>query len=148
MNALIIAMKAVLGTAFTLYLKVHVAHWNVEGEQFPALHAFFGAMYDENWHAIDDIAEQLRQLDAYTPTSLERLAELSKVQSFTDHLPARDMLLTLMLDQEIMLGVLSEALHAAEAVDKQALVNFLAGRMEAHSKQRWQLRATAKRIRE
>jgi starvation-inducible DNA-binding protein len=146
-SGLIEAMKIVLGTSFALYLKMHVAHWNVEGPDFPALHAFFGEMYAEIWASIDETAEQIRQLDAYAPSSMERMLELSKVVSLNDPLPARDLVLTLITDQEIMLGCLSDAFHTAEATDKQGLANYLAERMEAHSKHRWQLRATSKKLR-
>ena len=73
MDKLISAMKIVLGTTFALYSKTHGAHWNVEGPLFPAYHQLFGDLYTEIWASIDDIAEQIRQLDAYGPQSLERL---------------------------------------------------------------------------
>jgi len=146
MDNLIAAVKIVLGTAFTLYLKTHSCHWNVEGAQFPAYHQLFGDIYAEIWASIDDIAEQIRQLDAYAPSSLERFAELSRVKSNNEVLVAADMLAMLVKDNETMIATLTETLHMAEKLDKQGLVNFLAGRIEAHSKFRWQLRATAKRI--
>lgn len=146
MDKLIAAMKIVLGTTFNLYLKTHAAHWNVEGIHFPSLHAMFGQMYDEIWHAIDDIAEQVRQLDAYTPGSLERLVELSRIKSNNEVLVATDLLAMLVKDTETLIAVLTETLHLAETEDRQGLVNFLAARIEAHSKMRWQLRATAKRL--
>ena len=146
MDKLIVAMKIVLGTTFTVYLKHHAAHWNVEGPHFSAYHAMFGSMYEEIWQAIDPIAEQIRQLDAYAPASLERLVELSRVKGSNDILPPPDSLAMLLKDHETLLTTLTEALHLAEAADKQGLVNFLAARIEAHSKHRWQLRATAKRI--
>lgn len=146
MDKLIAAMKIVLGTSFTIYLKMHAAHWNVEGPHFSAYHAMFAAMYEEVWQAIDPIAEQIRQLDAYAPASLERLAELSRVKSSNEIMPPHDTLLMLMKDNETLITTLTETLHLAEAADKQGLVNFLASRIEAHSKHRWQLRATAKRI--
>lgn len=146
MDKLITAMKIVLGTTFALYLKTHAAHWNVEGPQFPSYHAMFGTMYDEMWRAIDPIAEHIRQLDAYAPASLERLAELSRVKPNNEILPPHEMLLMLMKDTETLIATLTEALHLAEAADKQGLVNYLAARIEVHSKYRWQLRATTKRL--
>ena len=148
MSNLIPMMKTVIGSVFGLYFKTHVCHWNLEGIAFPYLHAFFGEMYTEIWSSVDDIAEQIRQLDAYTPVSMQRLMELSKIESLTEPLPARDMVLAVLADQITIIDLLTQALHEAEAEDKQGLVNFLAGRIEVHSKQRWQLRATAKAVRE
>jgi starvation-inducible DNA-binding protein len=146
LDKLIAAMKITLGTAFTLYLKVHAAHWNTEGITFVAMHRLFGDIYTEIWASIDDIAEQIRQLDAYAPSSLERMIELSRLKGSNEVFPASEMLIMLMKDTETMIMVLSETLHLAEQEDRQGLVNFLAGRIEAHSKHRWMLRASAKKL--
>lgn len=146
MEKLVSAMKVVLGTTFNLYLKSHAAHWNVEGPFFSQYHEMFRQMYTETWQAIDDIAEQIRQLDAYAPASLERLLELSRIRSTNEVMAPIDMVNMLVKDTETAITVITETLHLAEAVDKQGLVNFLAGRIEAHSKMRWQLRATGKRL--
>jgi starvation-inducible DNA-binding protein len=146
LDKLIAAMKVTLGTTFTLYVKAHACHWNVEGPTFVSYHRLFGDIYSEIWQAIDDIAEQIRQLDAYAPASLERFMELSRIKGTNEVLPPHDMLVMLMKDTEMMITVLTETLHLAEAEDRQGLVNFLAGRLEAHTKQRWMLRASAKKL--
>jgi len=144
---LINAMKVVLGTTFALYIKTHAYHWNVEGPTFPQLHALFGDQYTNIWASVDDIAEQIRQMDAYAPVSMERFLQLSQIESETrSAIPARDMLLTLVADHETMIEVLTNALHLAEQADRQGLMNFLADRIEKHSKMRWMLRATAKQV--
>lgn len=146
MDKLIAAMKVALGTVFTLYLKVHAAHWNAEGITFFSMHRLFGDIYADIWHSLDEIAEQIRQLDAYAPASLERLIELSRITGTNEVLPTNEMLVMLVKDTETAMAVLTETLHIAEKEDRQGLVNFLAGRIEAHSKQRWMLRASAKRL--
>lgn len=146
MDELINAMKEALGTAFVLYFKTQVYHWNVEGENFPQYHEMFGKQYADIHASVDDLAEQIRQLDAYTPTSMERMAQLSRVRSDTSIRSARDMLGSLVIDHETMIEVLTNALAAAERQNRQGLMNYLAERIEAHSKHRWMLRATAKRI--
>jgi DNA-binding ferritin-like protein len=45
-----------------------------------------------------------------------------------------------------MIEVLNEALDAAKNANQEGIVNFLGGRVEAHAKHRWMLRATAKRM--
>jgi starvation-inducible DNA-binding protein len=148
MDQLILLLKQVLATTFSSYLKAQFFHWNVEGEHFVSLHQLFGAIYEDTWKSIDDIAEQIRQLDAYTPGALDRFIELSQIETTNDVARPREMLIALMNDQETLMRVMTEALHAAAAEDRQGLMNFLAGRLEVHSKYRWQLRATAKQINE
>lgn len=138
-------MRVVLGTAFAIYVKTHAFHWNVEGVNFPQLHKLFNDQYEEIWGSLDDIAEHLRTLDAYTPMSMERFMALSEVESASPApMSAPDMVIELMNDHETMRAVLKAAINAAKEVDEEGIVNFLGGRLEAHAKHRWMLRATAK----
>ena len=57
-------MKRVLANTFSMYLKTHNFHWNVEGMLFSQLHEFFGDLYTELWNAVDPIAEHIRMLDS------------------------------------------------------------------------------------
>lgn len=145
MDKLINIMKVTLGTAFASYLRAHASHWNVEGIHFEELHTLFENIYKDTWESIDDLAEKIRQLDAYAPCSLERFIELSRIASSNEVFPASEMVVAVMKDQEAMIVILTEAFHVATEMDKQGLANFLANRIEMHSKWRWQLRATAKR---
>lgn len=145
MEELISLMKVVLASAFALYLKTHNFHWNVEMENFPQYHEFFKGQYEEVWASIDDLAEQIRQLDAYAPGSMERFAALSKVTGEQDVPSPREMVLKLLHDHEVMIILLTEAFNMASQLNKQGLANFLGGRLEAHNKHRWMLRATAKK---
>ena len=146
MEKLIQNLKTVLGTTFTLYLKFHAAHWNIEGPFFESYHKLFNGIYDDLWQSVDVIAEQIRQLDAYAPGSLERFVELSKIKGTNEILPPNTLVVMLLKDIETLVSLTTEALHNAEKEDKQGLVNFLAGRVEMLSKWRWQLRATSKKI--
>lgn len=145
MDDLIEKLKLVLGSTFVLYLKTQAAHWNVEGPTFGQLHDMFGDQYREMWGEVDEIAERIRLLDAYAPFSVERLAGLSEIEEWTDVLAPRDMLVELVADHEKMGELLNEAFHAADEADKQGIADYLAGRITAHAKHRWFLRATAKR---
>ena len=146
MEKLIHAMRQVLATSFVLYMTTHGAHWNVEGPDFYQLHKMLDDQYNEIWAALDDIAEHLRALDAYTPQSLTRIVELSVVE---ESLPAptsvHDYLTQLIMAHEALCDLMLEALTLAEECGQQGIVNFLGGRIEMHQKHRWMLRATAKR---
>ena len=77
MEELIEKMKVVLGSTFAAGLKAHGYHWNVIGSDFPQLHDFFAEIYEEYEGSVDDIAEQIRQLDAFSPGTVARMKELS-----------------------------------------------------------------------
>lgn len=144
MDELVEALRETLATAFILYLKVHGAHWNVEGPDFPQLHKLFERIYEDIHDSIDDIAEKLRQLDQHVDANVEAFSALSRVRPFTTQMPAAGLVSSLTVDQEIMLGVLGEAIDAAKEIAQEGIISFLAERVEAHQKWRWFLRATSK----
>ncbi len=137
-------MKKVLADTFALYLKAHNYHWNVEGINFPQYHDFFGNLYEELHDAIDPIAEQIRALDTYAPGSMTRFLELTDIQCELNILPAIEMATKLYSDNEKVLEVLNMAFKLADEFDKQGLADFIAGRIDTHSKHAWQLRSITK----
>ena len=44
-------LSRVLADTYTLYLKTHNFHWNVEGPMFNTLHLMFMDQYTELWNA-------------------------------------------------------------------------------------------------
>lgn len=137
-------MKEVLADSFAFYLKAHNFHWNVEGPNFVEYHKFFGDLYDEVHDAIDDIAEQIRQLDAYAPGSLRRFAELSSIVDEYNIPSAIVMCSKLYEDNQKVIDCLTEAYKMAEEKECYALSNFLQDRIQAHMKHRWMLKSITK----
>ena len=137
-------MKKVLADTFALYLKAHNYHWNVEGSNFPQYHEFFGNLYEELHGAVDPIAEQIRSLDIYAPGSFTRFMELSEIEDETSVPAGVEMARRLMTDNERVLATLNVAFKLADQFDKQGLADFIAGRIDTHSKHAWMLRSITK----
>lgn len=136
-------MKTVLADTFTMYMKSHGYHWNVIGSDFPQLHEFFQDLYEELHGATDDIAEQIRQIDAFAPGTLQRMKELSGVAE-DDKIPvAANMITNLITANEVLLTALMVAYKQADTDEEFGLANFLQDRMMAHKKHGWMLKATA-----
>ncbi len=144
METLVEMMKKVLADTFAMYLKSHNYHWNVEGSNFPQYHEFFGNLYEELHGAVDPIAEQIRALDSYAPGSLSRFMELTEIQDELNVPLGTDMARKLLVDNETVMNTLNMALKLAEQFDKQGLMDFLAGRIDTHSKHAWMLRSISK----
>ena len=68
------SLNQVLADTYALMSLTHLAHWNVEGSGFFALHQAFQVQYEELFLAIDTIAERVRALDAYAIGGLATLA--------------------------------------------------------------------------
>ena len=62
-------LSKLLADSYTLYLKTHNYHWNVEGPQFNTLHLMFEGHYTELATAVDEIAERIRALGVKAPGS-------------------------------------------------------------------------------
>ena len=141
---LITSMKKVLADTFVMYFKAHTYHWNVEGADFKQYHDFFGGIYEELFAAVDDIAEHIRQLDGYTPTSLMELKSYSMVSEDEEAVSAMSMVNRLLDANNLLLASLMMAYKDAEAATELGLANFLQDRIAAHQKLGWMLKATTK----
>ena len=144
MEQLIQQLKVILGTNFSLYLKAHNYHWNVEGSNFPQYHSFLDGFYNAVWAQSDDIAEHIRQLNAYAPGSFTRFIELSAVEEATSVPDARTMLSNIYEDNEKYIMQLRAGIVVAEQANEPAVSNFLQDLLGAHQKQGWMLRSILK----
>lgn len=142
MNELTNMLKGLLADTVALKFKAHGYHWNVETDDFPQYHEFFGDIYQDYDSAIDPLAEWIRMLGDYAPFKLSRFAALSSIpetEVTSDH---EVMSMDLYKANELMISKFQDAFDKATAARQQSLANFLADRMGAHQKWSWQLRAT------
>lgn len=144
MENLVQAMRKVLANSFVFYLKAQNYHWNVEGEDFFQYHNFFGKIYEEVYGSIDAVAEEIRALGDYAPGTLKRFIELSDIQEEVIVPSLEEMLITLNRDNTAVINSLNQAFEQAENYNEQGLMDFLAGRIDAHKKHGWMLRASIK----
>lgn len=144
METLVEMMRKVLADTFAMYLKAHNYHWNVEGPNFSEYHNFFGNLYEELHGAVDPIAEEIRALDAYAPGSFTRFMELTDIEDETTIPSPLEMVRRLQADNQTVLNTLNVAFKLATNFDKQGLADFLAGRIDSHSKHGWMLRSLTK----
>jgi starvation-inducible DNA-binding protein len=142
MDELVEKMKVLLADTFTMYMRVHGYHWNVIGSDFPQYHDFFGDLYQEIHGAVDDIAEQLRQINSFAPGTLQRMKELSTIPE-DDKIPlASKMITNLITANDTVIADLIDAYKSAEEAAEYGLSNFLQDRITVHKKHGWMLKAT------
>jgi starvation-inducible DNA-binding protein len=142
------ALKTLLATSYAFSIKTQNFHWNVEGPDFPQYHKFLDKLYKEVYeNSIDRTAELIRQLDSYTPGSLQRFHELNQLQDQVKIPKAHLMFQELYEDNLKLLEMWKEAFHIAEEADEQGIANFIAERIDAHGKHQWMLRSILKTAR-
>jgi len=141
MEQLIEQMKVILGTNFALYFKAHTFHWNVEGPDFAQYHGFLGDFYEAVFDQTDPIAEHIRALNSYAPTTLARMSELSKIV-FNIAIPAPIVMMSeLAQDNDKYIMELRTGIALADAADEPAVGNFLQDILDAHQKHGWMLKS-------
>lgn len=138
------AVKLLMAETYTLYLKTHGYHWNVEGPHFQQLHALFMEQYTEMWTAVDDLAERIRALGFLAPGSYAEMSKLSRLTEETGRPDWRQMVVALAKGHEHIARTAREALRIAEDANDDATADIVTPRITYHEKTAWMLRATAK----
>jgi starvation-inducible DNA-binding protein len=138
------AAKVAFASSFAFYLKAHNFHWNVEGSDFKQYHDLFGDIYEEVFESIDVFAEQIRAMDSYVPGSFTRFSMLSLIEDEDAVLTKEDMLVELIEDNEKLIKILKMVFKTSEEAIEPGFNDFIAGRIDAHKKHGWMLKASAK----
>ncbi len=142
------ALKVILANSFGFYLNAHNFHWNVEGRDFVQLHELFGKIYEEVFDSLDGTAEHIRALNSYAPGSYTRFKELSQIPEETAVPTASVMIAKLHAANDIVIRTLRDCVEVAKRENLEEIVNYLGGRLEAHTKHAWMLRSLMKTDRE
>jgi starvation-inducible DNA-binding protein len=142
MEQLLTLIKQLLADNIALKFKAHGYHWNVEGDDFPQFHDFFGEIYENYDAATDTYAEWLRMLKAYAPYRLTDFFDMSTVAEPVIVSDAQAMLSDLYMSIEKHIADLIVASDLSNAAKEYGLANFFADRQTASQKFCWQIRAS------
>ncbi len=134
-------LSRLLADSYTLYLKTHNYHWNVEGPMFNTLHLLFETHYTELATAVDEIAERIRALGVKAPGSYSEFGELATVTEAVGGEDAEEMIRQLVLGQEAVARTARNVFPAAEAASDEPTADLLTQRMQIHEKNAWMLRS-------
>ena len=134
-------LASLLADSYTLYLKTHNYHWNVEGPLFNTLHLMFETQYTELALAVDEIAERIRALGIKAPGSYSEFAKLTSIEEAQGGETAEEMIRQLTLGQETVVRTARAAFPAADAVNDEPSADLLTQRLQIHEKNAWMLRS-------
>ena len=136
------SLSRLLADSYTLYLKTHNFHWNVEGPLFSTLHQMFMEQYTEMWNALDLIAERIRALGHYAPGSYKQFSELTSIQeSVVVPSSSEAMLQQLLSGHEAVARTARAAFPTAEKGNDEGTLDLLTQRIQLHEKTAWMLRS-------
>ena len=134
-------LSKLLADSYTLYLKTHNFHWNVEGPLFNTLHLMFEEHYTELATAVDEIAERIRALGVRAPGSYREFAELTSIEEAAGNESAEEMIRQLVVGQETVVRTARDAFPAADEANDEPTADLLTQRMQIHEKNAWMLRS-------
>jgi starvation-inducible DNA-binding protein len=139
-----LGLSRVLADTYSLYLKTHNFHWNVEGPMFNTLHLMFMEEYTELWTALDAVAERIRALGYPAPGTGREFAKLTSIQE-TEGVPeAMEMVRLLVSGHEAVARTARQAFPAAEKAGDESTCDLLTQRLQVHEKTAWMLRSLLK----
>lgn len=141
---LVMQMKRILADGYLFYFKAHSFHWNVEGANFPQYHDFFSKVYEQVFGNLDPIAEQIRALGAYAPTSLAQMLGSSSLTENVSVISTAEMFAQLLADNEKIIQGLTLGYRLAESANEPGLSNFLQDLIDKHKKLAWMITSTGK----
>ena len=134
-------LSKLLADSYSLYLKTHHYHWNVTGPMFQTLHTMFMTLYNEQWLAVDLIAERIRALGELAPGSYEQFAALTSIVPTKGNPNATAMIRDLVEGQATVVRTARTLFSVAEQANDQPTCDLLTQRMQMHEKYAWMLRS-------
>jgi len=138
------SLNQVLADSYALMSLTHLAHWNVEGPGFFALHTAFQTQYEELFLAIDTIAERVRALDAYAIGGLGTLAATAGLPELTAPLAQEAYVQALIEANQKVVGDAVLARELAGAASDAESQDLMIERITLHQKTIWMLKSYLK----
>lgn len=138
------SLNQVLADSYALMSLTHLAHWNVEGPGFFALHTAFQTQYEEMFVAIDEIAERIRALGTYAIGGLSTLAAKAQMKEFSSPLPQDAYVAALIAGHEKVVADAAKARDIAADANDPESEDLMIQRITTHEKALWMLRSFLK----
>jgi starvation-inducible DNA-binding protein len=142
--ALTASLNQVLADSYALMALTHLAHWNVEGPGFFALHTAFQTQYEELFTAIDEIAERIRALNAYAIGGLGQFAQTAQMKEFAAPMPQENYVKRLISANEKLLADAAKARDLAGQANDAESQDLMISRITLHQKTVWMLKSFLK----
>lgn len=138
------SLNQVLADSYALMALTHLAHWNVEGPGFFALHTAFQTQYEELFTAIDEIAERVRSLGTYAIGGLGKFAQTAQMKEFAAPMAQEDYVKRLIAANEKLLTDAARARDLAGQANDAESQDLMIGRITLHQKTVWMLKSFLK----
>jgi len=127
---------------FVAYFRSHAAHVNVTGRSFRSDHKLLGGVYERRQAEIDKIGEILRTMQEYMPCDIQDVVALSTIPVTAIEGSADELLESVMMDLEHLLGDFKELIVIASEEGLEEVSNYAQDQALDLEKSIWMLRST------
>ena len=127
---------------FVVYFRSHAAHVNIMGRNFTSDHKLLGGIYERRQEQIDVIAELLRSIGAFMPTSIGDILEGSHIGDYSVDGDADDLLTTVRDDLEHLKECYQKLNEVAEEEEHDEISNYAQEQILDIAKSLWMLDST------
>jgi starvation-inducible DNA-binding protein len=138
------SLNQVLADSYALMSLTHLAHWNVEGPGFFALHTALQTQYEELFPAIDEIAERVRARGDYAIGGLGKFAQTAQMKEFASPPAQEDYVRKLIGANEKLVADAERARDLAGEANYAESQDLMIGRIALHQETIWMLKSFLK----
>jgi len=126
----------ILADEYVLYTKTKNAHWNVTEPYFYDKHKFFETRFGQLDAFIDNVAERIRTIGHFAPSTLKSFLELRRLTEMSrEKNDSNGIIKKLLSDYQAIIIKLRENIHYFAVDLKDAgTSDFITGLMEEHAK--------------
>jgi len=135
-------LQQVFANNFVAYFRAHVAHVNTQGRNFYSDHKLLGKIYEDLQDQTDSLAELLRTVQEFMPTTLASVIESSQVTDQPCEGSADSLLEDVRADLEQLKGDHEELMMVAEEDGHKEIANYALDRILQLAKFIWMLDST------
>jgi starvation-inducible DNA-binding protein len=135
-------LQQVFADNFAAYYRAHVAHVNIQGRNFYSDHKLLGKIYEDLSAQIDAIAELLRTLGEFMPTTLAEVLGTTTITSVACEGTADELLADVATDLGELRGCYEELMSVATEQGHDEIANYAQDRILQLAKYEWMLTST------
>ena len=135
-------LTQVFNDNFVTYFRSHVAHVNIQGRNFRSDHKLLQGVYERRQEQIDQLAELLRSLGAFMPTSISDVVAGSHIGDDAVEGSADELLAAVRDDLDHLRGCYEELMTVAEDEGHKEIANYAQDQILDIAKSIWMLDST------
>ena len=135
-------LQQVFANNFVAYFRAHVAHVNTQGRNFYSDHKLLGKIYEDLQSQTDSLAELLRTVQEFMPTTLASVVESSQITDQPCEGTADSLLEDVRMDLEQLKADHEELMMVAEDDGHKEIANYAQDRILTLAKYIWMLDST------